>query len=126
MWDNRCTVHRVSSDFVGERIIHRATVAGDVPARYMSADFRLDGQVALVTGASRNIGAAIATAFRRGRVGSRVGCTRSRQARCDIRSDIEGTRNGGCSRWPPMSRYRRTSSASPHGRSMSSASSTPS
>jgi len=29
----------------------------------MSADFRLDGQVALLTGASRNIGAAIATAF---------------------------------------------------------------
>jgi taurine dioxygenase len=33
MWDNRCTMHRVSSDFVGERIIHRVTVAGDVPAR---------------------------------------------------------------------------------------------
>jgi len=27
MWDNRCTMHRVSSDFVGERIIHRVTVA---------------------------------------------------------------------------------------------------
>jgi len=33
MWDNRCTMHRVSSDFVGERIIHRVTVAGDVPVR---------------------------------------------------------------------------------------------
>jgi taurine dioxygenase len=33
MWDNRCTMHRVSSDFVGERIIHRVTVAGDVPRR---------------------------------------------------------------------------------------------
>jgi taurine dioxygenase len=33
MWDNRCTMHRVSSDFVGERIIHRVTVAGDAPVR---------------------------------------------------------------------------------------------
>ena len=33
MWDNRCTMHRVASDFVGERIIHRVTVAGDVPRR---------------------------------------------------------------------------------------------
>jgi taurine dioxygenase len=31
MWDNRCTLHRVASDFVGERIIHRVTVAGDAP-----------------------------------------------------------------------------------------------
>jgi len=33
MWDNRCTMHRVSSDFLGERIIQRVTVAGDVPVR---------------------------------------------------------------------------------------------
>ena len=31
MWDNRCTLHRVASDYVGERIIHRVTVAGDAP-----------------------------------------------------------------------------------------------
>ena len=31
MWDNRCTLHRVASDFVGERIINRVTVAGDKP-----------------------------------------------------------------------------------------------
>jgi taurine dioxygenase len=31
MWDNRCTVHRVASDFVGERIIQRVTVAGEPP-----------------------------------------------------------------------------------------------
>jgi taurine dioxygenase len=31
MWDNRCTLHRVASDFVGERIINRVTVAGDRP-----------------------------------------------------------------------------------------------
>jgi taurine dioxygenase len=29
MWDNRCTLHRVASDYVGERIIHRVTLAGD-------------------------------------------------------------------------------------------------
>ena len=33
MWDNRCSLHRVASDFVGERIIHRVTVAGAVPVR---------------------------------------------------------------------------------------------
>jgi taurine dioxygenase len=31
MWDNRCTVHRVASDFVGERMIQRVTVAGEPP-----------------------------------------------------------------------------------------------
>ncbi len=31
MWDNRCTLHRVASDFVGERVIIRVTVAGDQP-----------------------------------------------------------------------------------------------
>ena len=31
MWDNRCTLHRVASDFVGERIIHRVTIADDPP-----------------------------------------------------------------------------------------------
>lgn len=31
MWDNRCTLHRVANDFVGERIIHRVTLAGDGP-----------------------------------------------------------------------------------------------
>ncbi len=31
MWDNRCTVHRVASDFIGERIIQRVTVAGEKP-----------------------------------------------------------------------------------------------
>jgi taurine dioxygenase len=31
MWDNQCTLHRVASDFVGERIIHRVTVAGEKP-----------------------------------------------------------------------------------------------
>jgi taurine dioxygenase len=29
LWDNRCTIHRVASDFVGERIIQRVTVAGE-------------------------------------------------------------------------------------------------
>ena len=31
MWDNQCTLHRVASDFVGERVIHRVTVAGEKP-----------------------------------------------------------------------------------------------
>lgn len=31
MWDNRCTLHRVASDFVGERVIQRVTVAGVKP-----------------------------------------------------------------------------------------------
>jgi taurine dioxygenase len=31
MWDNQCTLHRVASDFRGERIIHRVTVAGEKP-----------------------------------------------------------------------------------------------
>jgi len=31
MWDNRCTLHRVASDFIGERIIQRVTVAGTQP-----------------------------------------------------------------------------------------------
>jgi alpha-ketoglutarate-dependent taurine dioxygenase len=31
MWDNRCTLHRVASDFVGERVIQRVTIAGDKP-----------------------------------------------------------------------------------------------
>ena len=31
MWDNRCTLHRVASDFMGERIIQRVTVAGEAP-----------------------------------------------------------------------------------------------
>ena len=31
MWDNRCTLHRVASDFVGRRVIHRVTVAGARP-----------------------------------------------------------------------------------------------
>src|SRR5207237_9531858 len=31
MWHNRCTLHRVASDFVGERVIIRVTVAGDQP-----------------------------------------------------------------------------------------------
>ncbi len=31
MWDNRCTQHSVLHDFVGERIIQRATITGDVP-----------------------------------------------------------------------------------------------
>lgn len=31
MWDNRCTQHFVINDFVGERIIQRATVMGDEP-----------------------------------------------------------------------------------------------
>ena len=30
MWDNRCTQHFVLNDFVGERIIQRVTVMGDV------------------------------------------------------------------------------------------------
>jgi taurine dioxygenase len=28
MWDNRCSLHRVASDYVGRRVIHRVTVAG--------------------------------------------------------------------------------------------------
>jgi taurine dioxygenase len=31
MWDNRCTLHRVASDFVGERVIQRVTVVGEKP-----------------------------------------------------------------------------------------------
>jgi len=31
MWDNRCTQHSVLNDFVGERVIQRATVMGDRP-----------------------------------------------------------------------------------------------
>lgn len=31
MWDNRCTMHRVASDYEGERIIHRVTIAGESP-----------------------------------------------------------------------------------------------
>jgi taurine dioxygenase len=31
MWDNRCTLHRVASDYEGERIIHRVTIADDGP-----------------------------------------------------------------------------------------------
>ena len=31
MWDNRCTQHHVLNDFVGERVIQRVTVMGDVP-----------------------------------------------------------------------------------------------
>ncbi len=38
MWDNRCTLHRVASDFVGERIIHRVTVAGATPGRPVSKE----------------------------------------------------------------------------------------
>jgi taurine dioxygenase len=33
IWDNRCTLHRVASDFVGERVIQRVTVAGTPPQR---------------------------------------------------------------------------------------------
>jgi taurine dioxygenase len=35
LWDNRCTIHRVASDFIGERVIQRVTVAGEplVPVR---------------------------------------------------------------------------------------------
>jgi taurine dioxygenase len=29
MWDNRCTMHRVASDYVGERIVHRVTLADE-------------------------------------------------------------------------------------------------
>ena len=31
VWDNRCTLHRVASDFTGERVMQRVTVAGDRP-----------------------------------------------------------------------------------------------
>lgn len=31
MWDNRCTQHYVLNDFVGERVIQRVTVMGDLP-----------------------------------------------------------------------------------------------
>jgi taurine dioxygenase len=31
MWDNRCTQHHVLDDFVGERVIQRVTVMGDLP-----------------------------------------------------------------------------------------------
>ena len=31
MWDNRCTLHRVASDYEGERIIQRVTIADDGP-----------------------------------------------------------------------------------------------
>jgi taurine dioxygenase len=31
IWDNRCTQHHVLNDFVGERIIQRVTITGDVP-----------------------------------------------------------------------------------------------
>jgi taurine dioxygenase len=31
MWDNRCTLHRVASDYVGRRVIHRVTVCGEPP-----------------------------------------------------------------------------------------------
>jgi taurine dioxygenase len=31
MWDNRCTLHRVASDYVGRRVIHRVTVSGSPP-----------------------------------------------------------------------------------------------
>ena len=29
MWDNRCTLHFVLNDFVGQRVIQRVTVMGD-------------------------------------------------------------------------------------------------
>ena len=31
MWDNRCTMHLASSDFVGHRKMHRVTLLGDRP-----------------------------------------------------------------------------------------------
>lgn len=31
MWDNRATLHSVTNDFAGSRILHRATVLGDEP-----------------------------------------------------------------------------------------------
>ncbi len=32
MWDNRCTMHRVSAYDLGQRrVMHRATIAGDGP-----------------------------------------------------------------------------------------------
>jgi taurine dioxygenase len=31
MWDNRCTQHFVLNDFVGERVIQRVTILGDLP-----------------------------------------------------------------------------------------------
>jgi taurine dioxygenase len=31
MWDNRCTLHRVASDYVGRRVIQRVTIAGGPP-----------------------------------------------------------------------------------------------
>ena len=31
MWDNRCTQHFVVNDFVGERVVQRITVMGDLP-----------------------------------------------------------------------------------------------
>lgn len=40
MWDNRCTVHRVASDFVGQRIIQRVTVAGDAPVAVLTPELR--------------------------------------------------------------------------------------
>ena len=31
VWDNRCTLHRVTTDFSGERTVHRVTIAGEKP-----------------------------------------------------------------------------------------------
>ncbi len=60
MWDNRCTQHFVLNDFVGERVIQRVTVMGDVvegvaPPRWapyvrpgpLSATSRHDRQLAM-------------------------------------------------------------------------------
>jgi hypothetical protein len=38
MWDNRCTMHRVASDYEGERIMHRVTVADRHHARLAPAE----------------------------------------------------------------------------------------
>ncbi len=32
LWDNRCVLHRVVPDATGDRVLHKVTVAGDVPA----------------------------------------------------------------------------------------------
>ena len=40
MWDNRCTLHRVATDFAGEREVIRVTITGDKPVPVCQGEVR--------------------------------------------------------------------------------------